>query len=191
MARPPVIVSSSVERWTYLTRPSEQLRYAVIASLLKSLAPPGRVVELGSGHGHLLAWLDPAQVSAYEAVDIDAGLLSGLRHDRIEVTRKAQAVERYQPPAGPLAALVASEVLYYVEDPGRHLDRLWRATGAIDLVLISSVLPRPDKPNWRTGYERVRRAVAGTGWPVLDRVRIDSESDRLAWEIVALTPGAT
>lgn len=115
---------------------------------------------------------------------------SNLRHDTIPVTRHASRFEDFTLSAAPIAALVASEVLYYVEEPGRHLTRIWRSSGHVELALVSSVLPRPDKPNWRRGYDRVVAALADTGWPVLDRVRIESAEANLAWEIVALRPGS-
>lgn len=177
------------DRWQFLERPAERLRYAAIASLIRSLAGHGRVVEIGGGKGYLLGWLDPVQTSGYVAVDTDARLLSGLRHALIPISRHAVPMEVFAPAPGPIAALVASEVLYYVEEPGHHLVRLWRAAGHIELALVSSVLPRPDKPNWQRGHDRVTHALAGTGWPVLDRIRLESAEDRLAWEIVALRPG--
>jgi hypothetical protein len=189
MAQASSTAEPTADRWGYLERPAEQYRYAVMASLLHSHAGPGRVAELGAGRGHLLAWLDPRQVTAYEAIDIDAGLLAGLRHVSIAIARQHLSVEAYAPERGQLAGLVAAEVLYYVEEPGHHLLRIWRAAGAIDVALVSSVLPRPDKPNWRRGYDRVRGALAHTGWPILDTVRIESAADGLAWEVVALRPG--
>lgn len=176
-------------RWGFLERPSERLRYGIIASLIHSQAPKGRVVELGAGRGALLDLLDPEQSDAYVAVDTDAGLLDRIAHDRIAIERVETTVEAFTPSSQPIAALVASEVLCYVEEPLTHLLRLWRASGHIDLVLVSSVLPRADKPNWQRGYDRVRQAIEATGWPLLDTIRIGSAADALGWEVVALTPG--
>lgn len=176
-------------RWGFLERPSERLRYGIIASLIRSQAPRGRVVELGAGRGELLGLLDPEQSDAYVAVDTDAGLLDRIAHDRIAIERVEKTVEAFTPTSQPIAALVASEVLCYVEEPLTHLLRLWRVSGQIDLVLVSSVLPRADKPNWQRGYDRVRQAIEATGWPLLDTIRIGSAADALGWEVVALTPG--
>ena len=188
--KPAVAVASpATGRWQFLDRPAERLRYASIASLIRSSAGHGPVVEIGSGKGHLLGWLDPVETSEYVAVDMEAELLSGLRHDAIPITRHAARMEDFAPAGLPIAALVASEVLYYVEEPGRHLTRIWRSAGHIELAIVSSVLPRPDKPNWQRGYDRVTRALAETRWPVLDRIHIESAEANLAWEIVALRPG--
>jgi hypothetical protein len=176
-------------RWGFLERPSERLRYGIIASLIRSQAQRGRVVELGAGRGELLGLLDPEQTDAYVAVDKDADLLARIDHDRIPVERVAAAVEAFAPSNQPIAALVASEVLCYVEAPLTHLLRLWRTASRIDLVLVSSVLPRADKPNWQRGYDRVRQAIEATGWRQLDTIRIGSAADALGWEVVALTPG--
>lgn len=177
------------DRWRFLERPSERLRYGIIASLIRSHAPKGPVVELGAGRGALLDLLDPEQTDAYIAVDTDAGLLAQIAHDRIAVERVETAVESFAPSPAPIAALVASEVLCYVEAPLAHLLRIWRAARRVDLVLVSSVLPRADKPNWQRGYDRVRQAIEATGWPQLDTIRIGSAADALGWEVVALTPG--
>lgn len=177
-------------RWGFLERPAERLRYAVIASLIKSHADRGLIVEIGADRGHLLGWLDPHQTTAFVAVDPDAALLETIKHEVIPVTRVAARMEDYVPEAGPVAALVASEVLFYVDAPAEHLVRIWRAAGPIGLVLVSTVRPIPGKPNWQRGYERVQRALAETGWPVLDRVIIDSATERLSWEVVALKPGS-
>ncbi len=184
-----VTAAPATGRWEFLDCPVERLRYAAIASLIRSSAGRGPVVEIGSGKGHLLGWLEPVETSEYVAVDMDAEFLSDLRHDTIPVTRHAARMEDFTPAGTPIAALVASEVLYYVEEPGRHLTRIWRAAGHIELALVSSVLPRPDKPNWRRSYDRVVAALADTDWPVLDRIRIESTEANLAWEIVALRPG--
>lgn len=180
----------STERWRFLERPAERLRYAAMASLIKSFAGRGQIVEIGSGDGHLLGWLDPGMTSAYVAVDIETAALARLAHDRIAIVRQAARLEDFTPDANPIAALVASEVLYYVEEPGRQLLRIWRAAGHVEIALVSSVLPRPDKPSWQRGYDRVARAIGQTQWPVLDRIRIESAEAKLAWEIVALRPGA-
>jgi hypothetical protein len=177
-------------RWGFLERPSERLRYGIIASLIRSQAPKGSVVELGAGRGELLGFLDPEQSDAYFAVDTDAALLSHITHDRIRIERVESTLESYTPSAQPIAALVASEVLCYVEEPLAHLQRIWHAAGRIDLVLVSSVLPKAGKPNWQRGYDRVRQAIEATGWPELDTIRIGSAADALGWEVVALMPGA-
>lgn len=189
MSTPDATARPASDRWRFLERPAERLRYAVIGSLIRSLAGKGQVTEIGSGGGHLLRWLDAAQTTAYTAVDIDADLLSGLHHDRISITRHPIPMEEFVPPANPIAALVVSEVLYYVEDPGSHLMRIWQNAGEVELALISSILPKPDKPNWQRGYDRVTAAITTTGWRIIDRIRIESATERLAWEIVALRPG--
>ena len=176
-------------RWQFLDRPAERLRYATIASLITSFAGRGPVVEIGSGDGHLLGWLDPAATPEYIAVDLDTELLSGLRHVAIPIVRRTSRMEDFTPEAAPIAALVASEVLCYVEEPGRHLNRIWNAARHIELAVVSSVLPHAGKPNWQRGYDRVIAALAETQWPILDRIRIESAATKLAWEIVALRPG--
>lgn len=180
----------AIDRWHFLDRPAERLRYAVIASLIRSSAGHGRVIEIGGGSGHLLGWLTSDQATEYIAVDVDAGLLAELRSDTVHIRRNVARMEDFTPDAGPIAALVASEVLYYVEEPGSHLLRIWRSAGHIELAVVSSVLPRPDKPNWLRGYDRVARAIEQSQWPVLDRIRIESAETRLTWEIVALCPGS-
>lgn len=161
----------------------------MIASLIKSHADRGLIVEIGADRGYLLTWLDPRRTTGYVAVDVDAAVLAKIGHEDIAVTHLASRMEDYAPEAGPIAALVASEVLFYVEAPGSHLLRIWRAAGHIGLALVSTVRPIPAKPNWQRGYDRVQRAVTETGWPVLDRVTVGSTAERLAWEIVALKPG--
>ncbi len=184
-----IVPSPATDRWQFLDRPAERLRYAAIASLIRSLAGRGPVVEIGGGTGHLLGWLEPDQTTGYVAVDLEADLLAGLRHHTIPIARHTSRMEGFMPEAAPIAALVASEVLYYVEEPAGHLTRIWRQAGHIELALVSSVLPRAGKPNWQRGYDRVSIAIAETHWPVLDRIRIESAESKLAWEIVALRPG--
>jgi hypothetical protein len=181
--------ASAKDRWAFLDRPAERLRYAVIASLITSHAERGPIVEIGADRGYLLGLLDPERTTGYVAVDLDASALAGVRHDVIAVTREPTRMEDYVPDAGPIAVLVASEVLSYVDAPGPHLLRIWRAAGHIGLALFSSVRPVPEKPNWQRGYDRVQQAIGATGWPELDRVTVASASARLSWEVVALRPG--
>lgn len=189
MTTPYVKPEPGAGRWDYLDHPVEQLRYAVMASIIRSHAGQGRVVELGSGRSRLLDWLSADQVTGYEGVDTDAGMLAGLQHDRIAIGRRQEPVETYVPSPGPIAALVASETLYYVESPATHLLRIWRVAGTVEVALVSTVLPQPGKPNWQRSYDRVRQALAETGWPVLDTYRLERVTDGLAWEIVGLLPG--
>jgi hypothetical protein len=161
-----------------------------MASMIRSYGGQGRVVELGGVGGYLLGWLDPGQISAYDAVDIDADLHAGLRHDRIPVTFSHQPIETYTPATTPTADMAASEVLYFVEAPGAQLLRIWRTVARIDIALISCVLPRFDKPNWQRGYDRVEQAIEATGWPVIDRIRVESTDAGLAWEVTMLRPGS-
>ena len=79
-------------------------------------------------------------------------------------------------------------MLGFIDAPGPVLERIAGAFESVGCVIVSMVVPRPDKPNWQRSATRVWTALAATDWPLVDRVRVESASARLAWDIEVRRP---
>lgn len=125
--------------WDYLVSEDELARYAVIAGYLRAMSPAPSVLDVGCGHGQLLAVLGDGALGAYHGIDISSEAIdqarekapAGASFEVADLTRW-QASERYD-------AVVINEVLYYVSDPvaeiGRYLGRV-KAGGVLIISMF-------------------------------------------------------
>jgi trans-aconitate methyltransferase len=166
----------------FLDRPHEQLRHAVIACMIAQHAP-GEVIDLGCGRGHQLAWLRPGDVTRYTGVDVSATALAGLPRSPIPVETVVSTIEAYRPPDREIGAIICAEALYFLEDPVAPLARIARATRSTRALIVSLVVPNERKPNWRKAVDFVWGEFARSGLAVVDRVRVESSSAGIGWDV--------
>jgi trans-aconitate methyltransferase len=169
-------------RLDFLDRPHEQLRHAVIACLI-SRHGQGEVIDLGCGRGHQLAWLRPQDVTRYIGVDVSPTALSSLPASSIPAETVTSAIEDYHPPARAIGAIVCAEALYFLADPVAPLLRIAREARSVKAIVISLVVPNERKPNWRKDVESVWDAYGRSGLPLVDKVRVASETAGIAWDV--------
>jgi trans-aconitate methyltransferase len=178
--------------WAFLDTPSEQLRHAVVAvavgAVQASLPEPGIVADLGCGRGHLLSWLSERLTAGYLGIDSDARMLAGITHARIPVETVAVPLEEFDPAGRSASVLVCSEVLYYLDAVDRLLLRLVSRFTGVQAVIVTSVVPRPDRPNWQRSIDRMNHSLKALGWSERERIRISSLAADQAWDIVVLDP---
>jgi len=174
---------SSSGDWRFLGAPGEQLRHAVVASLAE-LHAPGGLADLGCGRGDLLRWLNPRTVTGYLGIDADQALLAGITHPVIPVETAAARLDVFDPAGRTACVLVCAEVLYYLDGVERWLPELAAGFTGLSAVIVTQVVPRPEKPNWQRSVTRTWKAVQSIGWPERERVRISSASVDRAWDIV-------
>lgn len=173
----------------FLDRPHEQLRHAVIGCLISQHAR-GEVIDLGCGRGHQLMWLRAADVTRYVGVDVSATALEGFPASSIPVEKVVCSIENYHPPRRAAGALICAEALYFVANPAGCLKRIANELESLDAIVVSLVVPSESKPNWRKDVDFVWGALAASGWPLLDRVRVSSSAAGIAWDVAIYRPGA-
>lgn len=169
--------------WEFLERPAEQLRHAVVASLI-ARERPGLVVDLGCGHGHLLRWLQPEIATGYLGVDQDAVLLKGLSHRALPVETIASTLEAFDPAGRVAGTLVCADVLYYIDDPDQVLARIVSGFTRLERIIATAIIPRPERANWVRSVGRMWEALGRLGWPELERVRVTSAAAQDGWDVV-------
>lgn len=166
----------------FLDRPHEQLRHAVIACMIAEHAS-GEVIDLGCGRGHQLPWLRPADVTRYTAVDVSASALAGLPQSPIPVETVLSAIEDYHAPDRDIGAIVCAEALYFLDDPVGPLKRIAGETRSTKAIIASMVVPNARKPNWRKAVDFVWNAFERSGLAAIDRVRVESSSAGIGWDV--------
>lgn len=175
-------------RAEFMAAPHEQFRHAVIASLIESYGR-GEVCDLGCGEGNLLRWLRPHFATRYIGVDVSATAVGRIASEAIPVETAVSPIETYAPPSRPLGSLVCAEALYYLQDQaGAHLARIAASLPALDVVIVSLVSARPDKPNWGKGSAIVQKSLDATGWPCIEQVEIKATTRGIGWQIAAYRP---
>ena len=102
-------------RWDFLRRDSEQRRLQVVAGLIADLARRSgklEVVDLGTGEGHQLRWLDPDTTLRYVAVDISDAAVRAVPPGPIPTRTCACSLAQYrhQAPEPPVRTVLAASV---------------------------------------------------------------------------------
>jgi trans-aconitate methyltransferase len=174
-------------RLGFMDAPAEQLRHAVMGSLIASYAP-GEVIDLGSGPGYLLRFLSPETTTRYIAVDASATALAAIPKSSIPVESFAGAIEAYRAPRRDLGAIVSAEAIYFLADPGAELKRLAEEARSCRAVIITLVVGSDKKPNWQRSRGKALASLARTGWTIIDTVRVASQATGKAWDVVIYKP---
>lgn len=171
----------------FLDAPDELVRHEVIGELVERYGA-GEVCDLGCGAGHLLQWLHPRFVTRYVAVDTSAGALARVGASAIPVETRCCRIQDFVPEHRPIGALVCSEVLYFIDDPGAALVRIADAVPSVGALIVSLVTGGPDKPNWTRGAVTVTRSIDAAGWRRIDSQHIAARSSGIGWDIAVYLP---
>ena len=169
-------------RWDFLSGADEQTRLACIAAFIASYTP-GEVLDLGCGPGDLLTWLKPGSVTNYIGVDISEVALARIKDQPFPIERIAASLSDFTPPPRDIATIVASEVLYFVDDPARHIKRIVDGCASVGSVVISLVAPNERKPNWERASIRVWAQFDELGWPCHQSVRVHNHRQGAGWDL--------
>ncbi len=169
-------------RWQFLDNPEEQMRHACIASFIATYTP-GEVLDLGCGPAHLLQWVKPGSVTRYTGVDVSEVALTRVPDQEFPVEKIVESVSEFDP--GPRRAdiLIASEVLYFVEDPAAEIKRIVDACDYVGAVAISLVAPNEAKPNWERASNRVWSEIGKLGWQKHHSVRVRHDVSGTGWDL--------
>lgn len=131
--------------WDFLENPDELARYAVIAALVRRLAPGGRVLDVGSGDGVLLDELSVGGYREYVGIDLsETAVERGRARNAPNARFVAANAETWRPEADDpgFDAVILNECVYYFEAPEQtvrsYLDLL-----TPDGVLIVSMFHSP------------------------------------------------
>lgn len=179
----------SAGKWNFLRRDDEQVRLKRVAQLIHDhlKGDAVRLVDLGSGEGHLCNWLDESKISQYVAVDISDVALKSIIETKIPVVRVCESLATYSPDASfklePLV-IVANEVLYYEADSVDQLKRIAEGQNEGCLVVISVLGPHPDKPNWTASSIRIWKEIDALGWHRLEAEVVRDEESGVMWDLV-------
>lgn len=169
-------------RWDFLADKHEQTRLALIGAFIANYAG-GEVIDLGGGTGELLNWTQHGTVSRYTCVDVSQVALERIAPRDIPVERKAMSLTEFTPERRDVGCIVASEVLYFVDDPAFHLKRIVDACASVRAVAVSLVAANPKKPNWEKASNRVWSQFDALGWPLLQSAHVHNHSNGAGWDL--------
>jgi len=144
----------------------------------------GRVLDVGAGIGQLLPRLDPRFVTEYIALDISSHALAQLPASDIPASRlNANIVARPLPSQERYDAIVASEVLYYLEDPMGVLDRLCENLSETGCLIISMGRPPPGREKWVPIIDGIWQDLDRSEWVFQDEVILTDVPSDLTWRV--------
>jgi SAM-dependent methyltransferase len=140
-------------RWEYLAQPAEDARYRAIVNRIRRHAAAS-VLDLGCGSGVLRDHLGPAYTGRYVGIDWSVAAMAGRARSASELFVCADVTTL--PLRGTFDVVILSEVLYYLDEPVRVVER------AVDLVapggalLVSLFRPSPRRhPGWHALISRL------------------------------------
>lgn len=169
-------------RWDFLSARHEQTRLAVVASFIANYAP-GCVLDLGGGRGDLLRWCPPASVSRYIDVDVSQVAMADVPEQPFPVEKHVMSLADYRPGATGIDCIVASEVLYFVDDAASHIDAIAKEAGGVTGIVISLVAANRKKPNWEKASGRIWSQFDDLGWPLHQSVHVHNHSNDAGWDL--------
>lgn len=169
-------------RWDFLSDPHEQARLATIAAFISCHAS-GEVIDLGGGTGDLLRWVRPGSVTSYTCVDVSEVALARIPEQPFPVEKAVMSLTDYEPAARNVGCIVASEVLYFVDDPAIHVKRIADACKSVRGVAVSLVAPNERKPNWQKASKRVWSGFDALGWEVYQSVQVHNHRNGSGWDL--------
>lgn len=169
-------------RWDFLSERHEQTRLAVVASFIANYAP-GCVLDLGGGRGDLLRWCLPGSVNRYIDVDVSKVAMDDLPAQDFPVEKHVMSLADYRPGTEPIDCIVASEVLYFVDDAARHIDEIHRECGGARGIVISLVAANKNKPNWEKASNRIWSQFDALGWPLHQSVHVHNHANDAGWDL--------
>jgi 2-polyprenyl-3-methyl-5-hydroxy-6-metoxy-1,4-benzoquinol methylase len=110
-------------RWTKLHSEIERARFDACATLLRQHARGGRILELGCGEGILESRLAPGEYTRWLGVDLSEVAIARAQPRANEHVRYLAADMCAFTPQETFDAIVFSESIYYVPQPGNVLRR--------------------------------------------------------------------
>lgn len=162
--------------WDYLEELAEQHRYVIISSYISSKHPKSSVLDIGSGTGILLKFINPARY-AYTGIDISPIALKHIRYQQPNVTTICSKIEDFSPtPERKFDVIVFNEVLYYLKKPSDQIDKYRQFLSPNGLLIISM---------WRPPFhDVVRRKFFQSIWDEINlrfnqKTKLLNESDHV------------
>jgi len=140
-------------RWDYLTQSAEDARYRAIVSQIRS-SGAASVLDLGCGSGVLRDHLGADYTGWYVGVDWSVEAMTGRTRAAGDLFVCADVTAL--PLGGCFDAVVLSEVLYYVEDPVRVVERAVDLTAPGGVLVVSLFRPSAQRhPGWHALISRL------------------------------------
>jgi 2-polyprenyl-3-methyl-5-hydroxy-6-metoxy-1,4-benzoquinol methylase len=159
--------------WDYLDGLEESDRYSVIIGYIRHCFTRAEILDVGCGHGRLLALLHPSWFSRYTGVDVCQEAID--RASRLNVSNATfvtDDLEQWAPP-DPVDVIVFNESLYHARNPAAIVSRYAPALKPGGKIIVSMHEGGNHQIIWRKLDSALRRvhgvhlhSDAGPKWTV-------------------------
>lgn len=172
--------------WDYLK--SEQIsRYGVLCSYMKHIGRPISLLDVGCGEGLILRFCDRDWLLNYTGLDISQTALDRIK-TRLPTDRLiCSPLEEFSTDQK-FDVILFNEVLYYTNDPERHLVKFHNYLKPGGFFLISMF----HLSSWRSRTSRSARSawrfIEKCKWKKVDEVLIKDVLHGKSWRIALIQP---
>ncbi len=133
-------------KWDYLEELPEQHRYAIISSYIYSQCSKGSILDVGSGTGILLKFIDLTRYK-YTGIDISPIALEHTNYQQPGVAAICSRVEEFSPQqSNSFQVIIFNEILYYLKGPCSEISRYCQFLSPNGLLIVSMYHPPANKP---------------------------------------------
>jgi 2-polyprenyl-6-hydroxyphenyl methylase/3-demethylubiquinone-9 3-methyltransferase len=165
-------------RWDFLGQLPELSRFSILAGYIHHLKPGGAVLDAGCGQGMLLRRLPSSAYSSYLGIDLSGSAISVARNQQNQRSTFLVADCEHYTPAQNFDVIVFNEVLCYLREPLRTVERYTRSLSSGGLLLVSNCTAARDGARI---LRRLKQAYA-----TVDEARVTHSGRKLSWVCTAL-----
>ena len=169
----------STGRWTFVGQLWELSRFSVLVGYLRHFARGGAILDVGCGQGFLPQRLQPDDYKRYVGIDFSDAAIDKAIELRLPKATFSAVNAQVHVPAETFDAIVFTEVLYYLSDPLRTVERYARALNKDGVLLVST------NTTFRGGLA-IHQALK-RHYPTLDETWVTHEQKGRSWVCTVLS----
>jgi 2-polyprenyl-3-methyl-5-hydroxy-6-metoxy-1,4-benzoquinol methylase len=173
--------------WTSLLSDGERAHYSVVADFIQRRAKPGSLLDVGSGEGVILKYLNLDLIAQYTAVDLTQTALDRISPRRPQDKYICSSLEEFAP-QDKWDVILFNEVLYYTHDPVAEMRRFENCLRPDGYFVISMHKKSSPLAYNNRCIRRVRAYFARAAYEIIDAVEISKLQVTARWQVFLVRP---